>query len=80
MCGVGCFVRTTRVGGVVPVGFFVGVGCVLVGGWVCVFWSGGSALLKLGAQVDVDGALQRHSTLCSWACGENVCGLAFFQW
>ena len=22
MCGVGCFVRTTRVGGVVPVGFF----------------------------------------------------------
>jgi hypothetical protein len=47
---------------------------------VCVFWSGGSALLKPGAQVDVDGVSQRHSTLRSWACGENVCGLAFFQW
>lgn len=48
----------------------------------CTLWLvsfGGSALLKPGAQVDVDGVLQRHSTLRSWACGENVCGLAFFQ-
>jgi hypothetical protein len=51
-------------------GGVVGV-CSLVR-WEC--------FVEPGAQVDVDRVSRRHSTLHSWACGENVCGLAFFQW
>jgi hypothetical protein len=63
-------------------GRLFGVGCCLhdAGGWewwVCAFWFGGSALLKPGAQVDVDGFSQRHSTLRSRVCGQNVVALSF---